>query len=101
MMPPLPLGLDAEGIDLKQVWSEVVHELADRKFRGRSHHNRKTYEHGCLGPLCRKANRDYMRRRTTPNKKYQQLDPILVFFFEEARAQLAADEEAAPLRLTS
>lgn len=40
---------------------EVRQELEDPRFINRTHYKRNTYDAGCSGPLCRKANREWMR----------------------------------------
>ena len=53
--------------------SELAHavavELADENYFGQSHYDRNTYQNGCRGPLCRKAERDNAAR------KYAQAHP--------------------------
>lgn len=43
----------------------IEKELANPKHSHRVHGRRWTYNAGCRGPLCRKANRDYGRERHT------------------------------------
>ena len=67
------------------LWVQVVNELEDAEYRTRSHHNAGTYNQGCRGPLCRKANREHPRRKT-PEVSPAQLrdervyDPVLEYF---------------------
>lgn len=42
---------------------EVAAEIADGRFSGQSHYDRNTYQNGCRGPLCRKAERDNAARK--------------------------------------
>lgn len=50
------------------MWAElpkdVLAELLDPDYTGRSHHKKATYAKGCRGPLCRKAERDEAREDT-------------------------------------
>lgn len=47
----------------------IERELANPEHAGRSHGSRSTYNKGCHGPLCRKANRDYGRERHDCNER--------------------------------
>ena len=42
---------------------DVVDELEDPRYGGRSHGSRATYAIKCRGPLCNKVERDRQRRR--------------------------------------
>lgn len=104
--PTLPEAItlsEDSKFDLDDIWRDICEELTDPKFKNRSHHNRKTYTVGCGGPLCRKAARDYMRRRasTQARREFVLLDPILLFFFEEAKRRIAEQESQLLNRLTS
>lgn len=103
MFPKLPENMNSSQLNLDRIWHDVCEELTDPEFKNRSHHNRKTYTVGCGGPLCRKAARDYMRRRasSTARAEYVRLDPVLLFFFEEAKRRIAEQEAQILLRLTS
>lgn len=48
---------------LTLIISQVLFELSDGRFIGRTHHRRKLYNQDCRGPLCRKAERDRSRER--------------------------------------
>lgn len=41
--------------------AEVVLELSDDRFGGRTHGRKPTYQAGCHGPLCQKVERDTRR----------------------------------------
>jgi hypothetical protein len=41
----------------------VDQELADPRFKRRTHFHRKTYDAGCRGPLCTQATSEYHLRR--------------------------------------
>jgi hypothetical protein len=43
--------------------ADILFELIDKVFDGRTHATRATYAKGCRGPLCRKAERDRGRER--------------------------------------
>lgn len=68
-----------------ELWRQVMEELKSAPYRTRSHHNVGTYNQGCRGPLCRKANREHPRRKT-PEVSLSQLreeriyDPVLEYF---------------------
>jgi len=43
--------------------ADILLELCDKDYDGRTHATRATYAKGCRGPLCRKAERDRGRER--------------------------------------
>lgn len=89
--PPLPKEFQqSTKFNLNEIWAAVCQELADTDFQSRSHHNRRTYDAGCYGPLCRKAVRDHSRKRTgsSPRDEFRELDPILMYFFSEAQRRI-------------
>jgi hypothetical protein len=93
--PPIPTELrppTAEGINLDRLWFELCMEMANVNLMGRTHGNRRTYDAGCGGPMCRRATREYARRRTSASAvgKYRWIDPILEFWFPIAEARLQA-----------
>lgn len=45
------------------VLKAVQEELLDPRFNDKDHHDIRTYNRGCRGPLCKKASRDYQRDR--------------------------------------
>lgn len=51
-------------LDRTDLPADVREELLDPRFLGRTHGYRRTYLHGCHGPLCKKPEREYMRIRT-------------------------------------
>lgn len=55
--------MPANGVYLtkEDVLLAVKNELEDEKYNGMFHHEIKTYNAGCKGPLCRKRMRDYGR----------------------------------------
>lgn len=79
---------DAELADL---WRQLCTELMNEKYQGRTHGNRRTRDAGCDGPLCKKAQRDYGRRRYTlqGSSKFMYSDLILVAWFPVAQRRLA------------
>lgn len=66
------------------LWSDVVKELSASEFQDRSHHNVGTYDVGCRGPLCRKANREHPKRRKSESRLAARAeriyDPIIEFY---------------------
>lgn len=70
---------DLSVAELSNLWHLLCVELMDKKFGGRTHGNRRTYDAGCAGPLCRKAVREHGRRRnkTNPSDRYRCVDLIL------------------------
>ncbi len=94
MMPTLPEDLrDGEiyGEELVNLWKALIIELMDEDYIGRRHENRRTYDAGCHGPMCRKAIREHGRRRasTQPSEKYATLDAILDYWYPKAKEQIA------------
>lgn len=70
---------------LKQLTEKVLKELTDFT---RIHGKKSSYESGCLGPLCRRANRDYTRAyhqrksdrkasRSRLRPHYESVEPLL------------------------
>jgi hypothetical protein len=106
MWPELPYELIDHGLtdlELAELWKEVVTELADPQFSGRTHNNRRTHDAGCKGPICKKAVREYARRRnsTSANEKYKFVDPILDFWTPIAIARIAEAQAKVVEQLTS
>lgn len=109
MYPTIPYDLLCndelmKSVDLESVWRDVCEELTDPPYRNRSHHNPKTYNVGCRGPLCRKAIRDYMRRdrvNSSTQSRYALVNPLLMFYMKEALAQIAAHEAQVLEKLIS
>lgn len=72
--------------ELADLWEQVIAEVFDVAYRGRSHHNVGTYDQGCRGPLCRKALREHPRRKnpmdiSIVSPRYERMfDPILEYF---------------------
>jgi len=69
----------------RELWQEVIEEVMEEEYSGRQHHNTGTYNQGCRGPLCRKANREHPRRNTTAPTPLQLrdervYDPVLEYF---------------------
>ena len=98
--PELPpeLGITDPEIltELPELWREVCEELLVPMWRRRSHLHRKTYESGCRGPLCRKANRDFVYRTSEeefiPRNKARRFDTVLMFFMVEAQHRIEEEE---------
>lgn len=91
--PDLPETLVDHGMteeELGDLWYELIVELIDQEYISRTH-NKRTYDAGCRGPLCRKATREAGRRRnrTTVHEKYLFVDPILDFWHPIAVERIA------------
>lgn len=103
MRPSLPAELTTSEpmFDLDEVWYEVCKELTDPRFKNRTHHRPKTYTVGCRGPVCRKAIRESQRSKAAAqsNQYYAWLEPILMFFFQEAKSRLANDQRSILQRI--
>lgn len=86
--PPLPESFDGKltHVELEELWGTLLKELANPLWFNRKHHNRRTYDAGCQGPMCTKAVREYARRRnrTNPSERYAKIDAVLEFWFPEA-----------------
>lgn len=82
MIPDLPEGVTEDEYsfsDQAALWHLIITELLDEEFAGRTHGNRKTYDSGCKGPICRKAARDHGRRRnqSEPTDEFKRLDLLI------------------------
>lgn len=69
----------------KDLWESVCNEFLDETYASRAHHNAGTYDKGCHGPLCRKANREHARRRKANRtaillREEQLYDPVMEYF---------------------
>lgn len=100
--PELPpeLGITDPEIltELPRIWREVCTEILDQDFKTRSHLNRKTYEVGCRGPLCTKANRDFADRLRTSDHllrkhRIRKFDVPLLFFMVEAQKLFSIEKK--------
>jgi len=83
-VPSLPESLIDHGmteVELADLWHDLIVELLDNEYVTRTH-NKRTYDAGCRGPLCRKAVREAGRRRfqNTVHEKYLFVDPILEYW---------------------
>lgn len=96
LVPPLLSREEVENFrkELISMWVECVEEYFDESYAKRTHHNARTYQHGCRGPLCTAANRAQTRSRHghVATGKFAILDPIIEHFFdtiqhEEQRSQ--------------
>lgn len=114
--PDIPVELMPDGIgekealhplvferDMEKLWSDICFELTDTQFTRRTHHNRKTYQVGCHGPLCLKANRDWAYRRASvgapPATEARKYDLLILFFGEQAKKRIAEQEAAMMERI--
>jgi len=99
--PTLPpeLGITDPDIlsELPQLWRDVCREILDEDFKTRSHLHRKTYEVGCHGPLCTKANRDFANRLSTSEYRRwhpaRRFDVPLLFFMVEAQRLFSIEKK--------
>lgn len=69
------------------LFGEILFELTDERFAGRTHMSRKTYDDDCRGPLCRKMERDRSRKRyqrgnpsSTRNRRKSALDDAVLTY---------------------
>jgi len=82
---------------LSELWSDICDELSDTRFTSRSH-NAGTYEQGCRGPVCRKANREHYRRkakggvfvRPDADRIY---DPVIEYFHTVIKYRIHAAQQ--------
>lgn len=105
-VPPVPLDLFDHGMpdsELAELWHALVVELLDSDYIGRAHQNRRTYDAGCQGPLCRKAAREHSRRRISaePKLKYVYLDGILDAWKPVAEARIRVAQQKILEALTA
>lgn len=98
--PPVPTPLDDENFDpkiLSDLWVNICSELSDSSYQGRSH-NAGTYEKGCRGPVCRKANREHYRRNATAGVLIHALDdriydPVVEYFHTVVKYRIRAAQQ--------
>lgn len=91
-IPELPERFIDHGMteqELGELWHALIVELLDNEYTNRTH-NKRTYDAGCRGPLCRKATREAGRRRhkTAIHEKYLFVDPILDFWLPLATERI-------------
>lgn len=81
--PDLPEGVfDEWDVDLDQLWLDIMQELLAPEFLTRNHMSHRTYDNGCRGPACKRANRMRTRRR----QQYQLNDSKYTFTDEVIEA---------------
>lgn len=84
---------------------DVLAELKDPDFIGRTHYKKATYAVGCRGPLCRKlerdearadtekaareAGRDYTPRITPAQERDPELDTVIEWHLNERKTVVA------------
>ena len=100
VQPEVPWDIFSLAIDIpdltyhlrcEELWDEVLNEMLDGTFTNRQHHNSSTYDSGCRGILCRKANRDHPRRKPTHDQSHlytreeRIFDPVLEYFHVVAK----------------
>lgn len=54
---------------------DVLAELTDKEYTGRTHGRRATYAQGCHGPLCKKSERDLGHEKYTERRARQGKPP--------------------------
>lgn len=104
--PEVPFDVTEHGLsdeELAELWHALIVELLNTELSGRTHHNRRTYDAGCRGPLCSKSTREYARRRnaTAPNEKYRYIDPILDYWYPVAMQRIHNARESILRELTA
>lgn len=109
MRPSIPAELSRDGMtpqSLDTLWVMLIHELTYPKYRYKEHHSRITYDSGCRGPLCQKAQRDYGWQRhkgsePPPENGKRLYDEVLMFFWEKAVSFIEQEEARLVERLIS
>lgn len=80
------------------LWQECWDEMMTAEYLQRAHHNNGTYDAGCRGPLCRKAQREHPKRRGTQAVNILQADrvydPILEYFHTVIRYRVRSAQQA-------
>jgi hypothetical protein len=82
----VPLILQYIHPSAEPIYLQSLEELSDPEFAHLEHGSRATYKHGCTGPLCKKAMRDYgrnyQRARSSATKQRvtykQRFDELLI-----------------------
>lgn len=96
--PALPAHIKPvlEEDEIQDLWNKMIQELLNADWNGRTHHNRRTYDAGCKGPLCAKAQREHGRRRmsVSPSERYRFIDSVLDFWkpIAEERIEIARQQ---------
>lgn len=108
------LKIAPEDIEVIIDWPELAlgsdmtirEEIEDPRFLGKRHSLRSTYTLGCRGPLCKKGNRDDMRKynkvrgaqftKTSPLDKYSEiLDAITVWYLAKIEQEREKEQKAS------
>lgn len=106
--PALPdeiFGLSTAAPDLtyhdrcEELWSEIVTEILDPDYLKRAHHNTGTYDIGCRGPLCRKAQREHPRRKSPVGnvimlREERVYDPVIEYFHVVMKYRVRSAQQA-------
>lgn len=85
---------------------DVLAELKDPDYIGRTHYKKATYAVGCRGPLCKKRERDearasteraareagrpYVPRPTPAQERDDELNAVIAWHFSERKAAAVA-----------
>ncbi len=99
--PPVPSKLYVPAIDAyidpahEYLIKEIMNEIRDTRFIGRTHGKRATRNYGCTGPMCKKVLRDTKRARSAMQAResgreyklhtrcnYDEIDPIIEHFMK-------------------
>lgn len=77
--------------ELGDLWVGLVEEILDPEYSNRTH-NKRTYDAGCRGPLCRKAAREAGRRRQRSgvSETYMFVDRLIDYWEPIARERIEA-----------
>lgn len=91
MWPELDISARTE--ILEQLWNDIWAELNNPEYATRNHHTRGTYDDGCRGPMCTKANRDNPRRKqdplnSMPLRAERMLDAVAEFYHVIAKHRI-------------
>lgn len=80
-----------------ELWDDICAEITDPTYSGRSH-NSGTYEQGCRGPVCKKANREHYRRKApggvlAHSQDDRIYDPVIEYFHTVIKYRIHAAQQ--------
>lgn len=104
--PDLPTGVDVDYFkpeELQKLWNDIILELLDDEYKGRTHGNAKTYYAGCKGPYCLYATRVRQRRgkQVKPFGRSVQLDALVTGWIPVAKERIEAAKANMIVSLTA